>query len=137
MLATIVAGVVLVRHGWLTLELPRWLLAVAYAFIGWRIGLRFTRALLTHALKALPRILACSLALIAICAGIGGVLAVMAGVDPLTAYLATSPGGADTVAIIAASTHVDMRFVMEMQMTRFVAVLAIGPAVARLLARRS
>jgi membrane AbrB-like protein len=136
MLVTIVAGVLLAHHGWLTIELPRWLLAVAYAFVGWRIGLRFTRPLLAHAMKALPRLIACSVALIAICAGIGGALVVTAGVDPLTAYLATSPGGADSVAIIAASSNVDVRFVMAMQMARFVAVLAIGPAAARFIAKR-
>ena len=46
-------------------------------------------------------------------------LAHFAHVDALTAYLATSPGGADSVAIIAASTKVDMPFIMAMQMARF------------------
>jgi membrane AbrB-like protein len=137
MLVTLVGGIVLVHHGWLSIELPRWLLAIAYAFVGWRIGLRFTRPLLAHAMRALPRIIACSLALIAVCGGIGAALVAIAGVDPLTAYLATSPGGADSVAIIAASSNVDVRFVMAMQMARFVAVLAIGPAAARFFARRA
>lgn len=137
MLATMVMGVVLAHHGWLTITLPHWMLAIAYAFIGWRIGLRFTRSLLAHAVKALPRIVACSVALIAICAGIGAVLVIVAGVDPLTAYLATSPGGADSVAIIATSTNVDERFVMSMQLARFVTVLVVGPAVARFLAKHA
>jgi membrane AbrB-like protein len=71
------------------------------------------------------------------CGGIGAALVAVAGVDPLTAYLATSPGGADSVAIIAASSNVDVRFVMAMQMARFVAVLAIGPVAARFLTRRA
>jgi membrane AbrB-like protein len=82
-------------------------------------------------------IMACSLALIAVCGGVGAVLVGVAGIDPLTAYLATSPGGADSVAIIAASSNVDVRFVMAMQMARFVAVLAIGPLAARFFARRA
>ena len=54
----------------------------------------------------------------------------------LTAYLATSPGGADSVAIIAASSsHVDVPFVMAMQMARFILVLLVGPALARAVAR--
>ncbi|PWR23346.1 putative ammonia monooxygenase [Zavarzinia compransoris] len=65
------------------------------------------------------------------------VLVAVAGLDPLTAYLATSPGGADTVAIIAASTRVDAPFVMTMQMARFLVVLAIGPGLARAIARRA
>jgi hypothetical protein len=47
-----------------------------------------------------------------------------------------SPGGADTAAIIAASSNVDMPFVMAMQTTRFVVILLTGPAIARFVARR-
>jgi Putative ammonia monooxygenase len=57
-------------------------------------------------------------------------------VDFLTAYLATSPGGADSVAIIAASSNVDMSFVMAMQTMRFFMVLFTGPAMARFIANR-
>ena len=59
------------------------------------------------------------------------------GIDPLTAYLATSPGGADSVAIIASSSKVDQPFVMAMQIARFVVVLLTGPSLARFIARRS
>jgi uncharacterized membrane protein AbrB (regulator of aidB expression) len=41
------------------------------------------------------------------------------------------------VALIAASSHVDAPFVMAMQTGRLLAVLAVGPAVARWVARRS
>ena len=58
-------------------------------------------------------------------------------VDPLTAYLATSPGGLDSVAIIAASTNVDLSFILVLQATRFFMVLALGPPLARLIARRT
>ncbi len=46
-----------------------------------------------------------------------------------------SPGDADSVAIIAASSHVDLPFVMAMQMARFILVLLVGPALARTVAR--
>jgi membrane AbrB-like protein len=75
--------------------------------------------------------------LIGVCALFGAVLSAVAGIDPLTAYLATSPGGADSVAIIAASTKVDLPFVMTMQMIRFLAVLVTGPALAKFLAQRA
>jgi uncharacterized membrane protein AbrB (regulator of aidB expression) len=58
------------------------------------------------------------------------------GVDPLTAYLATSPGGMDSVAIIAAASDtVNVSFVMALQTARFLFVLVLGPAIARLVAR--
>ena len=43
--------------------------------------------------------------LIAICGGSAWGLVHFAGIDPLTAYLATSPGGADSVAILSASAQ--------------------------------
>ncbi len=58
----------------------------------------------------------------------------LTGVDALTAYLATSPGGADSVAVIAAATKVDVPFVMAMQVARFLLVIAIGPTTARVAA---
>ncbi len=137
LLLPLFGGIFLVRSGLMTIELPHWLLAIGYALIGWRIGLRFTRPLLLHAAKALPRIALCTMMLIMLCGGLGVVLVVGAGIDPLTAYLATSPGGADSVAIIAASTKVDTSFVMAMQMVRLLAVVIIGPAFATFVAKRS
>ena len=58
------------------------------------------------------------------------------GIDALTAYLATSPGGMDSIAIIAASTHVDVPFVMALQTIRFLMIVMIGPPLARLVARQ-
>ncbi len=123
--------------GLLKIELPPWLLAPCYAVIGWSIGLRFTRPILVHAVRAFPRVLASILTLIALCAGIGYLLAMAADVDHLTAYLATSPGGVDSVAIIAAGSKVDVPFVVAMQTARFIAVLSIGPSLARFMARRA
>jgi uncharacterized membrane protein AbrB (regulator of aidB expression) len=59
-------------------------LAIGYAFIGRRIGLRFTHPLFTHAARALPRITVSTLALITVCGGCGGLFVVAVGIDPLT-----------------------------------------------------
>lgn len=133
-LVPMIAAILARETGLLTIVLPPWLLAISYALFGWSIGLRFTREVLAHATRALPQLLGAIAILIAICAGFGVILATVAGVDPLTAYLATSPGGADSVAIIAASSKVDMPFVMTMQMARFLVVTVTGPALARTLA---
>ncbi|OFX02692.1 MAG: ammonia monooxygenase [Alphaproteobacteria bacterium RIFCSPHIGHO2_12_FULL_66_14] len=135
-LVPMVAGIVLAHLGWMTIELPAWLLAASYALVGWNIGLRFTRPLLVHAARALPRIVACTLILIAICGGIAALFVLVADVDPLTAYLATSPGGSDSIAIIAASTDCDVSFVMAMQTVRMIAVLLLAPALTTFIARR-
>jgi hypothetical protein len=133
MVPLIVSGV-LTNSGVMHVELPPWLLAASYALVGWSIGLRFTREILIYAARAFPRVLASILALIACCAGVGMILVRAAGVDPLSAYLATSPGGIDTVAIIATSSNVDVPFVLSMQFVRIVIVLVIGPWLARFLA---
>jgi membrane AbrB-like protein len=127
-------GLLLNHMGWLVIELPPWLLALSYAVVGWSIGLRFTRSLLAHVAKVFPRVLACMLTLIALCGVMAGVLVFVAGVDPLTAYLATSPGGVDSVAIIAASSKVDVPFVMAMQTSRLIAVIFLTPIITRYIA---
>ncbi|MBX3580289.1 MAG: AbrB family transcriptional regulator [Rhizobiaceae bacterium] len=118
------------------LQLPHWVLVSSYALIGWSIGLNFTGALLSHAARALPQIVGSILALMAFCGGLAWILSHELGIDPLTAYLATSPGGLDSVAIIAAASNgVDMSFVMALQGCRLVFVLAFGPYLARLISR--
>ena len=136
LLVPMFAGVLLQDTGLLAIELPWWLLAACYALVGWSIGLRFTPAILRHAARLLPRVLAGICTLIALCGGLAWALARFAHIDPLTAYLATSPGGADTVAIIASSSPVDVPFVMAMQSARFIVVAFCGPAIARFVARR-
>jgi hypothetical protein len=131
------AALALQDAGWLTIELPPWLLVGSYALIGWSTGLRFTPPILAHAMRALPQVVASIVILIAICAGLAALLATTAGVDPLTAYLAMSPGGVDATAIIAAASPVDLPFVMAMQTTRFFLVILLGPGLAAFIARRS
>jgi membrane AbrB-like protein len=131
------AAATLNAAGWLTPQLPQWLLAVSYAAIGWTVGLRFTRELLRYALRALPRVLAGILALIGVCGLLALALVRFGGIDPLTAYLATSPGGVDSAAIIAASSgKADLGFVMALQMVRAISVLFLGPYLARWVAAR-
>jgi len=132
-----IGGIILQNMGLMTIELPPWLLAISYALVGWTIGSRFTRAILAYAARALPRVLGSILTLMAICGVFAAGLVYFAGIDPLTAYLATSPGGADSVAIISASSNVDVPFVMAMQLTRFLVILMIGPWLARLVAKWS
>ncbi len=129
-------GATLHGAGLMQIELPHWLLAISYALLGWMIGLNFSREILAHALRTLPQVLLAIIALIIFCGGLAFILVETLGIDPLTAYLATSPGGADSVAIIAASAKVDLSFVMAMQTFRFLIVLAIGPTISRFVARR-
>jgi membrane AbrB-like protein len=137
LLVPLFVGVALSGSQVVTITLPLWLMAGCYALVGWAIGLRFTRAIVLYAARMFPKILASVLALIAACGALGYALHLVTGTDALTAYLATSPGGADSIAIIAASSKVDLPFVMAMQTARFLLVLLIGPALSRMVARRA
>ena len=123
--------------GWLMLELPEWLLAMAYAVLGWTVGLQFNKAIFLLALKTLPQIIASILGLILMCALMALALTHILQMDFMTAYLATSPGGLDTVAIIAAGTRADMSFIMALQTLRLFTILLTGPAMARAISRRA
>jgi hypothetical protein len=114
-----------------TIELPPVVLIASYALIGWNTGLRFTRDVLAAAARALPQSLAATALLMAFCGLLAWLLVALLHVDPLTAYLATSPGGVDAAAIIAASTKVDTPFVMALQTLRVIVVLLVGPHLAR------
>lgn len=137
MVLPLLLGTTLQAAGLLVIELPGVLLGWAYAMVGWSIGLRFTRTILTHAFRALPQVLGAILGLMAVGVVIAVVLSNLSGIDPLTAYLATSPGGADSVAVIAATSAVDAGFVMAMQLARFLMVLVVGPQVSKFVATRA
>lgn len=128
-------GAVLHNTGMLNIELPGWLLIIAFTIIGWSIGFRFNRAVFAYALRAMPKILGAIFFIIG-CAGILAIiLTVYFDIDPLTAYLATSPGGVDAVAIIATSSGGDMAFIMATQTLRLILVLLAGPYLAKGVAR--
>ena len=128
-------GAVLHATGLLAIALPPWLLVAAYAAIGWYVGLRFTRETVRAALRALPAILAATVGVILLCGLWAWLLTRILPIDLLTAYLATSPGGLDTVAIIALGTGADLSFILAAQVLRLFVVLVTGPVIARLISR--
>ena len=123
--------------GMLAIDLPRWLLDLTYFAAGTYIGLAFDRQSLVHAFRALPQLLAGTGILIALCGGSAWALMRFAHADALTAYLATTPGGLDSVAVIAASSHADVAFVLGIQTLRLFIVILTGPPIAKILSRMS
>ncbi len=135
LIAAIFFGGMVQLSGIGTIQLPPWLLAVAFALIGWHVGSRFTAELLRSVVRVLPKSFLAIAAMMVLCGGVAFLLVHLLAVDPLTAYLATSPGGVDAVAIIAASTKVDVPFVMGLQTIRLLFVLSAGPFLSRFVAR--
>ncbi|MEH3147126.1 MAG: AbrB family transcriptional regulator [Methylobacterium frigidaeris] len=128
-------GAALHATGLADLALPPWLLAVAYAGIGWTVGLRFTTETVRTTLHALPGVLVATFGLIALCGLWAYGLTFLLPIDLLTAFLATSPGGLDSVAIIAVGSRADVSFVLAVQTLRLLVVIVTGPIVARWIAR--
>ncbi|MFW7267938.1 AbrB family transcriptional regulator [Gluconacetobacter sp. Hr-1-5] len=136
LMVPLVVGAALQDTGLLTIALPGWVRVPAYTALGWGIGLRFTPAIVRHALRASPWVILSTLLVIGASGAVAWLLVLCGETDPLSAWLSCSPGGEDTIAIIASTTPgVDMSFVMAMQTVRFVLVLFTGPGLARWLGR--
>ena len=131
----LVIAVVLQGMGLMTITLPPWLLVAAFSAIGWWVGLRFTTETVHYALRAMPVMLAGVSALILLCGLSAAMLVWLVGTDPLTAFLATTPGGLDAIAIIAVGSNADISFVLALQTVRLFVVIVTGPMLARLICR--
>jgi membrane AbrB-like protein len=118
-------------------SLPPWLLQTVCALVGWRIGLGFSRAELSRLLARTPVILAAVVLMVANSGLFAAVMALSGRFDPLTSYLATSPGGLDAVTAIAAGTGAWLPFITAMQTLRLLMVMVWGPALARVSSKLS
>lgn len=134
-LVPLMLGALVNATGLVHLATPAWLLAAAYAVLGWYVGLQFERATLSRSARALPEISLAAIAVIALSGAIAWCLTRLGPYDGLTAFLAMSPGGIDSVAIIAVDGGADTPFVMAVQTLRVVVVIVTGPALARLIIR--
>jgi membrane AbrB-like protein len=135
LLLPMIIGAVSHATGALEITLPSWLVALAYIAVGWYVGLSFDRGILVDALRATPKLVLASLLLIGLCAISAWLLTWWLGIDPLTAYLATSPGGLDSIAVIAMGSRADVSFVLAIQTMRLFIVILTGPLIARLISR--
>lgn len=134
LLGPLVLGLVLSEAGFLRPALPSVVPPIAYAILGLYVGLLFDSESLKRAGRLLPAVIFSTVLLMVVCAGSGLVLSTLAGTDPFTAYLATTPGGIDSVAIIALGSGADTSLVLAVQMLRLLAVVIAGPLLVRRLA---
>jgi membrane AbrB-like protein len=130
-----VLGAIVHVTGIVPIDITWWLLALAYITTGWTIGLQYTRDLLRFVARMIPTLILSTAVLLALCAVSGALLVALVKTDPLTAYLATTPGGLDSVSIIALGSGSNAAFVLAIQMLRLFAVVACGPPMAKTIAR--
>ncbi|HEY0939673.1 MAG TPA: AbrB family transcriptional regulator [Steroidobacter sp.] len=132
------AGAALQGMGLISISAPPLFAMLAFGTVGIYVGLGFNREILIHSLSVLPRMLLAVVAMIALCGLLSFAFCMLLpGTDPLTAYLALSPGGIDAAVVIAANTHVSLPLILAAQFLRLLLVIAAAPSLARWLAQRS
>jgi membrane AbrB-like protein len=115
--------------------LPSWIQYVAFAAIGLQVGLRFTPDSMRAAGRALVPGLVAIAGMLVGCALLGLLLAPLADVSTLDAYLATTPGGLYAVLATAVDSGANTTFVLAVQVLRLFVMLLAAPVLARWLVR--
>jgi len=126
LLGPLVLGILLEELGVMHLAWPQGVPQAAYLVLGLWVGLLFDGDSIKTAGRLLPVVLLSAIGLVVACAALGWVLSTLMGIDPITAYLATTPGGIDSVAIVALGSGADAPLVLAIQMLRLLAVIAAG-----------
>ena len=131
LLGPLILGVALAELGIVHLAWPPGVPQAAYLVLGLWVGLLFDGASVKRAGRLLPSVLASTVGLVLACAVLGWALATLTGIDGMTAYLATTPGGIESVAIVALGTGADAPLVLAVQMLRLLAVVFVGSLLGR------
>jgi membrane AbrB-like protein len=131
LLGPLILGVALQEMGVLHLAWPLGVPQAAFLVIGVYVGLLFDRDSIRTAGRLFPFVLTSTVGLMAACAGLGWALTALTKIDGLTAYLATTPGGIDSVAILALGSGADAPLVLAVQMLRLFAVVLAGSLLGR------
>ncbi len=114
--------------------LPWEVLAVAYAIMGLQIGGRFHPETITMIRQVLLPVIGTTLLLLVASLVLAAVVAELMHLDLLSAYLAATPGGLDSVAAVATDLRVDTTIVVSMHLVRLLCVLLFGPWLVKLCA---
>jgi uncharacterized protein len=131
LMGPLILGVALQELGVMRLVWPPGVPQAAFLVLGVYVGLLFDRASIERAGRLFPLMLASAVGLTIACASLGWALAALTSVDGLTAYLATAPGGIDSVAVMALGSGADAPLVLAVQMLRLFAVVIAGTLLGR------
>lgn len=136
LLGPMLVSAVIAVSGWLgPVQVPPIVVAACFIMLGLQVGLRFTRASLRMIARMLPAAASLILLVVIGSALLGWLLAGATGISPLTAYLATTPGGLPAVLAIAADSRADATYVFAVQLARLLLVLMIAPLLSRVIGR--
>jgi uncharacterized protein len=120
------------------IALGRWpwpVFATAYLIMGLQIGGRFRPSTLAAIKDILLPVAGTTLLLLAGSFVLAWILNREMGLDPVSAYLAATPGGLDSVAAVAAELQGDTAVILTVHLVRLLCVLTVGPWLVRACSR--
>ena len=121
--------------GVVALAVPAVVADAAFVVVGASVGLRFDRASVRRAGRLAPAMAGAVVVLSVVCAALGLALLAALDTDPLTAYLATTPGGISSVLAAAFDSGADLTIVVAVQTLRLMVLALAAPFAARGLGR--
>ncbi|MDR0534199.1 MAG: AbrB family transcriptional regulator [Verrucomicrobiales bacterium] len=110
---------------------PAPVFAVAYVIMGLQVGGRFDRATFEMIKGIALPVCGTTLLLLTGSFALALILAYKMNLDPVSAYLAATPGGMDSVAAVANELHGDTAVILAVHLVRLLCVLIVGPWLVR------
>ena len=105
----------------------------AFVVLGWLLGQDIEPTIVRTLASTVKPILITVAVLLVTGACLAWFLYTIGGIDKVTAFLATSPGGVTQMAALAADSGADVGLVVGLHLVRIVAVVLVTPVVVRLL----
>jgi len=137
MLFPLMAGLIMKAAGLFNPALLCGIYEATYIVLGINVGMKYTKQFILSVLKVIPLMVVFTLLLIIICAGMGWALTALLGIDLLTTYLATTPGGINSVIIAAYESGSNFSLVVTVQIFRLLIIVMAGPLVIRHILRKN
>jgi membrane AbrB-like protein len=107
------------------------ILALAYLVMGVQIGGRFHPSTISMIGDVIVPVIGTTLLLLGASVALAWIVMHEMGLNFVSAYLAATPGGLDSVAAVATELHVDTTIIVAMHLVRLLFVLVAGPWLVR------
>lgn len=117
------------------IALPAAILAFAYTAMGMMIGARFDAATLNELKRLCAPLLLTTFTLMVGSILLAGLFVYLMPINALSSYLAATPGGLDSIAVMASELHADATVVLTVHFCRLILVLIFGPGLVSVFAK--